>query len=342
MKTGIYYYLWGAGRLGEGRQPEHVSRREPTANYALIAQELEDIKNNLLCDFIVIDLMPSLFEYWKGWEAAYKFILQKSREIGLEVLPILTFGAGMLTHKFFERNPDCIALDDKKQRVPFADSWWMTYYNPKCLDELKLHCKAVLSLHCRSKGAFTLKGKYVVEVMEDVGYPPETPTDYHPLATFPKEKAVTNFVKALTDYCHSLHPTLCLYHAYREGRPFHVRLAYMGVDYYDLSSNTDGQIDTVAPVSFCLNKVDYEVYRHGVSFMAECNQKGVYFPVVSCDREMFDVQPQIDILLSLDRCPAGIVYYPYNEGCHTAADIKNTPKFREAIKRVNGGCELHA
>lgn len=336
MKKGIYYYLWGSGRLKNGRSPEHVSQHEETANFPLIGQELEDIRNNLLCDFIVLDLMPSLFEYYKGWMAGYNFVLQKSSEIGLEVLPILSFGAGMLTHKFFDENPDCVALDDKWQPVPFADSWWMSYYAPRCLEELRHHCKTILDIHCKSKAALTLKGKYVIEVMEDVGYPDTIPTDYHPLATFPKERAVTNFIKSLADYCHSLFQTLCLYHAYRSGRPFHTQLAYMGLNYYDLSNNTDGQLDTVAPLSFFPGGgSDYQVFRHGVSFMADCNQNGIYLPVVSCDRAIFDVQAQIDIILSLGRSPAAIVYYPYNEGCNTETDIQAMPKFRDAIRTVN-------
>lgn len=342
----IYYYFW---------------YEESMNDWNKISKELEDIKG-LGLDGIVIDIEPSLLTSYSNpaspglstgnpriknsYIKTYQFILSECERLQLSVLPILAFGAGMLSNDFFQSNPDCVAKDEGGNDVPFVlgpdgktiITPWMTYYNAKVISYLENHFRHILNIHKDSRAAYRVDGRMVVEILEDVGYPKQLNTDYCESAKIgmgvglDKKHAIEKFLEELVNWCHEKYDCYCLYHAYRDGRIMHSGqvMENMGLDYELFSSVCDGQMDTVAPFN-----CDYEYYRSGYNYMAKCNHGKLVFPVISCNDERFDILPQIEALNGFG--PTAIVFYPYNDYPHQGVNIKNIEKFRAQIKHTIGG-----
>lgn len=348
----IYYYFW---------------YEESMNDWNKITSELEDI-NILGFNGIVIDIEPSLLTSYSNPDSpglstgnpdsgigngignpriknsylkTYQFILSECERLHMTVLPILAFGAGMLSNDFFESNPDCIAKDKNGNDVPFVLSPdkktiitpWMTYYNYKVISYLENHFKQIMNIHKKSNAAYRVDGKMVVEILEDAGYPKELDTDYCKSAIYSgvdKKHAIAKFLEELVKWCHDKYDCYCLYHAYRDGRIFHDPkvMENMGLDYELFSNVCDGQMDTVAPFN-----CDYEYYKNGYNYMAKCNHGKLIFPVISCNDARFDIMPQIDALNGFG--PTAIVFYPYNDYPHQGINIKNIEKFRSQIQWLN-------
>lgn len=341
----IYYYFW---------------YEESMNDWTKISGELEDIIG-LGLNGIVIDIEPSLLTSYSNpsspglctggprikntYMQTYQFILHECERLQLSVLPILAFGAGMLSIDFFNSNPDCIAKDENGNDVPFVlkpdgsvEAPWMTYYNPKVISYLENHFRHILSIHKDSKAAYRVDGKMVIEILEDAGYPRQLNTDHCESARtgmaagIDKKHAIAKFMEELVKWCHEKYDCYCLYHAYRDGRILHAGqvMENMGLDYELFSSVCDGQMDTVAPFN-----CDYEYYRNGYNYMAKCNHGKLTFPVISLNDERFDVMSQIEALNGFG--PTAIVFYPYNDYPHQGVNIKNVEKFRAQIKHTIGG-----
>lgn len=318
--SGIYYYIW---------------YEESMNMHAIITHELEDIYHNLGCNWLLMDLQPSLFSSYNGkYLPAFKHVINTCKELGLKIMPIPHIGSGMLPPDWFNQHPNSMALDKNGKPAIMEDTGiCISYYSRDALEKLNEHTKFILNF-CRDVN-YSIDGHRIVEIMEDVGYPRHVDTDYNKWAKYPKTIAVSNFVGNLIEYTYSLGNYMCIFKAFRDAQPFHNCLSNMGLDYNKLIEIADGQIETISPFPQANDecKPDYENVKKGLDLLFSITQDKLTFCTVLCERYSFDPAKQLELILKYPY--KDIVWFNYNEGITVDTDLKsNQEKRHEIIKLI--------
>ena len=316
--SGIYYYIWYEESMG---------------NHALITEELKDIKENLKCKWLLMDMQYSLLRSWEGrYTKALKHVVNVCLDMGLKIMPIPHIGSGMLTPPWSEENPGEFAMD-RAGKIAITEDTGITvsYYSRKALDELNRHTALVLELV--EPAHYTHNGHKIVEIMEDIGYPRYVESDFNPKATYPKTTAVVNFVGRLSDYAKSLGDYRCIHKAFRDAQPYHPYMENMGLDYRKLIKVTDGEIETISPWGMAANNTepDYDIVRNGLDFLFSITGEKMTFCTILCERERFDIGAQVELVRKYPYCD--MVWFSYNEGITVDTDLKrDKSKRRDSIE----------
>lgn len=318
--SGIYYYIW---------------YKESMNNHKIITEELQDIRYNLGCKWLLMDLEPDLFtSYDQKFQPALEHVIDVCKDIGLKIMPIPNIGSGMLPKDWLREHPEAMARDKNGKPMVYDDEriTIFSYYSREALERLKEHTKFVLDL-CKEVN-YTYQGSKMVEIMEDVGYPEHSTADYNRWAKYPKETAVANFVGSLVDYTKELGDYKCIFKAFRGAQPFHTRLKNMGLDYKRLAEVADGQIDTIAPISQTPLKkgVDYGLVKRGLDLQSQLTKNKLSFYTVLCERKNFD--PEKHLRLILEYPYTDIVWFNYNEGITVDTELKTDQEKRKVVIKL--------
>lgn len=321
--SGIYYYIWHEYSMND---------------YNIITQELEDIYHNLGCEWVLMDLQPSLFSSYNGkYLPAFQHTIDTCKDLGLKMMPIPHIGSGMLPPVWFGQHPEAMALDkDGKPAIMEDTGICISYYSREAMERLNEHTKFVLNL-CKDIN-YTIDNSRIIEIMEDVGYPRYVNTDYNKWAKYSKTTAVANFLGNLIEYAHSLGNYKCIFKAFRDAQPFHNCLNNMGLDYNKLIEVADGEIETISPFPQSSDKrePDYQQVKKGLDLLFNNtdtkDNKKFTFCTILCERHEFDPERQLEIVL---KCPyKDIVWFNYNEGITVDTDLKSDKEKRKKVIKL--------
>ena len=318
--SGIYYYIW---------------YEESMADHAIVTKEIKDIKENLKCKWLLMDIEYSLLRSWEGrYTETLKHVVAVCKDLGLEIMPIPHIGSGMLVPPWSDQNPGEFALDPEGNVAITEDTGiTMSYYSRLALEELNRHTAWVLEIV--EPVHYMYDGYKIVEIMEDVGYPRYVKTDFNPKATYSKTTAVANFVGRLSDYARSLGSYKCIHKAFRDAQPHHHCMENMGLDYRKLIKVTDGEIETISPWDMKTeNQVsDYGKVKSGLDFLFSITGGKMTFCTILCEREQFDIAAQVELVRKYPYCD--LVWFSYNEGITVDTDLKHDEsKRRQAIELI--------
>ncbi|MBZ5496931.1 MAG: hypothetical protein LAP85_11065 [Acidobacteriia bacterium] len=312
---GIYYYIWNQYTLDDADE---------------INRDLEDIRE-LGFDFILVDLHESFLregdERHRRYRIGVRRLLRESGRLGLRVLPICNFGAGLFTKKWWNQNlQSAMRTQDGSVFINPDHGIPVTNYDESSAEKLVAHQRYIVGLV--GDVLYEHSGVGVVEVLEDAGF---HYTEQN--LTFPGD-SITERKTRLTLCLRAMRQEATdrgyktLVKTFRCAQPFHADRDRMGIDYDAIVREADGIVDGIVHHPDAPGTTWNEQIRNGFELVSSCE---LLFPVVLCERSHFSPGEQVEAILEHTN-PADVIFYQYNERISSDVGLREHEPHRQVVR----------
>jgi len=312
---GTYYYLWNQYTLDDADE---------------INRDLEDIRE-FGFDFILVDLHESFLregdERHQKYRTGTRRLLDECRRLGLGVMPICNFGAGLFTKKWWNQNlqsglrtQEGTVFINPDHGIP------VTNYDAASVEKFVAHQRYVVDLV--GDVLYRHNGEGVVEVLEDAGfhYTEQNLSFDGDSVTERKARLAQCLCAMRREAAAQGYKTVAK--TFRCAQPFHADRDRMGIDYDVIVREVDGIVDGIVHHPDAPGSTWNEQIRNGFELVSSCE---LLFPVVLCERAHFSISEQVEAILEHTH-PADVIFYQYNERISSDVGLREYEPHRQVVR----------